>query len=559
MGLIDEIYTSKYNKILKKINSLNLELEKGYPKLYNYIISDEKMLSYFEELKKIERKFPRLHVDSYETFNKTISNQLNKIYNYLLCQAFNKSENNQKLKELNELKLDIKNCYGHCFDNIVKEIENDINEKINNIDKYKIIKKENLNESKNNDLLYNEALNYTLQNGKINESLLQRKFKIGYNRAVNIINLLEENGIITHDKTAKFREVKKQNEFKLIRLTEEQLEYTKLKEKRENKSNEEIMKEYNIDVEYDKYDVCKLIKNSLVMNSNEDEDKTDFVDKIIKYSRPDEVQLLIIDFDKYNFIKYFGLPHLISPIIKDYQKANISLKNIDLIIESRLDMFVENKVKDFNSYNNLESIKQKNKCIPYILIIINDIYELFKENDSKEILSKILLNCNRVGIKIIAFSKYNKNTLNIGNLENLLRIYSKYNYDQILEGIRINNNVVKDEMSGLEFENYIGEILKDNGFDNVDVTKSSGDFGVDVIAVKDDIKYAIQCKKYSSPVGIKAVQEVLGSKTMNDCHVAVVLTNNTFTKSAIELAEKNNVLLWDGEKLKNLLENYKEK
>lgn len=77
-----------------------------------------------------------------------------------------------------------------------------------------------------------------------------------------------------------------------------------------------------------------------------------------------------------------------------------------------------------------------------------------------------------------------------------------------------------------------------------------------VIAYKDDIKYAIQCKKYSSPVGIKAVQEVIASKAMNDCHVAAVLTNNTFTKSAKELANKNNVLLWDRDKLQDFIENY---
>ena len=43
---------------------------------------------------------------------------------------------------------------------------------------------------------------------------------------------------------------------------------------------------------------------------------------------------------------------------------------------------------------------------------------------------------------------------------------------------------------------------------------------------------------------------------MNDCHVAVVLTNNTFTTSAKELAEKNNILLWDGNKLNELIKNY---
>lgn len=113
-----------------------------------------------------------------------------------------------------------------------------------------------------------------------------------------------------------------------------------------------------------------------------------------------------------------------------------------------------------------------------------------------------------------------------------------------------------EEMSGLDFEKYAGEILKANGFEKIQVTKASGDYGVDIIAYKDEIKYAIQCKKYSSPVGIKAVQEVLGSKTMNDCHVAVVLTNNTFTNSAKELANKNNVLLWDNNKLNELIQNF---
>ena len=51
------------------------------------------------------------------------------------------------------------------------------------------------------------------------------------------------------------------------------------------------------------------------------------------------------------------------------------------------------------------------------------------------------------------------------------------------------------------------------------------------------------------------MQEVIGSKAMNDCHVAVVLTNNTFTKSAVELAKKNNVLLWDRNKLMGLIDN----
>lgn len=35
---------------------------------------------------------------------------------------------------------------------------------------------------------------------------------------------------------------------------------------------------------------------------------------------------------------------------------------------------------------------------------------------------------------------------------------------------------------------------------------------------------------------------------MNNCHVAIVLTNSCFTDCAITLARANGVFLWDGDK-----------
>lgn len=113
------------------------------------------------------------------------------------------------------------------------------------------------------------------------------------------------------------------------------------------------------------------------------------------------------------------------------------------------------------------------------------------------------------------------------------------------------NNILL--MSGLEFEHFCKEILISNGFSNVEVTKSSHDYGGDILAQKDQIKYVIQCKKYSSPVGIDAVQQVIGSRSIYNCHVAAVLTNSTFTDSAIKLAETNNVLLWDKATLNKMM------
>ncbi len=48
----------------------------------------------------------------------------------------------------------------------------------------------------NEDSLYDEIVNFVIKNQKASASLLQRKFKIGYNKAATMMDELEENGII---------------------------------------------------------------------------------------------------------------------------------------------------------------------------------------------------------------------------------------------------------------------------------------------------------------------------------------------------------------------------
>jgi len=57
------------------------------------------------------------------------------------------------------------------------------------------------------DPLYNEIVDYVIQSGKISASLIQRKYRLGYNRAARIIDLLEERGIIGPPNGSKPREV----------------------------------------------------------------------------------------------------------------------------------------------------------------------------------------------------------------------------------------------------------------------------------------------------------------------------------------------------------------
>ena len=57
------------------------------------------------------------------------------------------------------------------------------------------------------DPLYNEIYEFALETGKISASLIQRRFRLGYNRAARIVDLLEERGIIGPANGSKPREV----------------------------------------------------------------------------------------------------------------------------------------------------------------------------------------------------------------------------------------------------------------------------------------------------------------------------------------------------------------
>lgn len=110
-----------------------------------------------------------------------------------------------------------------------------------------------------------------------------------------------------------------------------------------------------------------------------------------------------------------------------------------------------------------------------------------------------------------------------------------------------------DLMEGHDFEYWSANLLRDFGFTNVEVTRGSGDQGVDILAEKDGIRYAIQCKCYRNPLGNTPIQEVHAGKEMYHCQIGAVMTNQYFTSSGKELAEKTGTLLWDRDWLRDAI------
>jgi hypothetical protein len=110
-----------------------------------------------------------------------------------------------------------------------------------------------------------------------------------------------------------------------------------------------------------------------------------------------------------------------------------------------------------------------------------------------------------------------------------------------------------DLMSGLDFEQFIAELFRKKGY-RADVTKASGDQGIDVVVSKNGESIGIQAKCYTGSVGNSAIQEVVAGKIHYKLDKALVITNSNFTDSARQLAKSNAVILWDRNILKQTID-----
>lgn len=109
-----------------------------------------------------------------------------------------------------------------------------------------------------------------------------------------------------------------------------------------------------------------------------------------------------------------------------------------------------------------------------------------------------------------------------------------------------------DHMSGLEFEKKLQVLFRQLGY-RVERTPYVGDYGADLILSRGDERVLVQAKRWTKPVGIKAVQEAAAAKAPYRCQRALVVSNQEFTRSAQELARANQVELWGRRRLATVL------
>jgi HJR/Mrr/RecB family endonuclease len=115
------------------------------------------------------------------------------------------------------------------------------------------------------------------------------------------------------------------------------------------------------------------------------------------------------------------------------------------------------------------------------------------------------------------------------------------------------------DLSGIAFEEFVTGLLQRMGF-RTQMTKASGDGGIDVVAVLDKPvvggRYLIQCKRYGREnlVGAPTVRDFFGAVNADRKAVkGILITTSGFTDQAKEFAEDVGLELIDGDALATLI------
>jgi predicted RecB family endonuclease len=110
-----------------------------------------------------------------------------------------------------------------------------------------------------------------------------------------------------------------------------------------------------------------------------------------------------------------------------------------------------------------------------------------------------------------------------------------------------------DGLDGLEFEAAVAELLQLMGFEQVERV-GGFDKGADIIAIRDGVRTAVQVKRWSTPVDLKSVRQLVDGTRRYACEAGLLVTNSFLTEPAVECAEAWGIEVWDRRTLADFLD-----
>lgn len=124
----------------------------------------------------------------------------------------------------------------------------------------------------------------------------------------------------------------------------------------------------------------------------------------------------------------------------------------------------------------------------------------------------------------------------------------------VLTADSLNDDLLDDVdlMDGPGFEAWCTELLTKLGY-HIEAPEVDDHRHI-LFAEKEDVLYVLHCQCSAVDLDDASVKETFSAQRYYHRHVGVVMTNRAFIPSTHELAKRLNILLWDRDKLKLLIE-----
>lgn len=128
---------------------------------------------------------------------------------------------------------------------------------------------------------------------------------------------------------------------------------------------------------------------------------------ILMNAKPHEVKLMMIDPKMVELNVYNGIPHLLSPVVTNPQKASDALNRIVSEMERRYDLFSHSNTRNIEAYNQYlereSETPEKVQKLPYIVVIIDELADLMMvaSKDVEASITRIAQMARAAGIHLI--------------------------------------------------------------------------------------------------------------------------------------------------------------
>ena len=351
MGLMDALYKSKYDSLMKKMKTLNeqngetFKDDYSFSQYFNNVIKIYDIYNEFESLKKRFKKFS--YLESRESLNIQVRSQLHKKYKAIVKLSQNENYDIRKEK-LTNLGDELRSCLNSKCDFIINDLINENNNLLNSLTE------------KNNRMIKD-----------IEE---QQKFKELLDNYK-----LPSNDLITCEESGEF--------LKTLNIDHKDLKcYFPL-----GYSNNQVLFE-NFD------SISNILIGGTVMSG-----KTSYLNSIICYllmkNNLSDLKLLIMSSKPVDYSYYNGIPHLIAPIIS-LGMITTTLQWLTNEISNRNKKLEISSSKNADIYNKSHDDKMNR-----IIVIIDDIISINNPFINEFLESQSILAWN-VGINFIVVANH---------------------------------------------------------------------------------------------------------------------------------------------------------